>query len=152
MRRFVPPALLLGALSLSACAGTVMRWQPSLASHVPDSSTVRYGIRPGERPTSGQAVDWQRGRPRVVTASGDTIVVPEGATLEVRLKEKATHEKAGGVIGWALGVAISYAACPPPRRYCGEEDPTPLLGTGLGGLIGWLAKTDRWVQVRWDPP
>jgi hypothetical protein len=88
----------------------------------------------------------------VVTASGDTIVVPEGATLEVRLKEKATHEKAGGVIGWALGVAISYAACPPPRRYCGEEDPTPLLGTGLGGLIGWLAKTDRWVQVRWDPP
>lgn len=87
-----------------------------------------------------------------MTARGDTVTVPEQSTLEVRLKEKATHATAGAIIGWALGVAISYATCPSPKRYCGEEDPTPLLATGLGALLGSRVRTDWWVVVHWEPP
>jgi hypothetical protein len=88
----------------------------------------------------------------VITGRGDTVIVPDGSALEVRLREKARHPTAGAIIGWALGVAISYAACPPPKKYCGEEDPTPLLAAGLGALIGDRVKTDWWVRVRWDTP
>lgn len=136
---------------LTACGGTTIRWQPSLVSHVPDSATVRFVAEPGRPPTQGLALDWQRGRPRVVTGR-DTIVMPEGAALEVRLREKFGHPTAGGILGWALGVGLSYAFCPPPKRYCGEEDPTPLLGTTLGALIGSKIKTDRWAGVRWNAP
>jgi len=138
-------------LLLTACGGTSIRWQPSLVSQVPDSTTVRFVAEPGQSPTQGFALDWQRGRPRVITGR-DTIVMPEGAALEVRLREKYGHPTAGAIIGWALAAGVSYALCPPPRRYCGEEDPTPLLGMALGALIGAKIKTDRWVGVRWDAP
>jgi hypothetical protein len=88
----------------------------------------------------------------VITAGGDTVAVPHGSTLEVRLNEKAGHTTAGVVGGWALGVAVSYATCPPPKRYCGEQDPTPALAMGLGALIGSRVKTDQWVRVGWDAP
>jgi hypothetical protein len=86
----------------------------------------------------------------VITARGDTVVVPDGSILDVRLNEKAGHSTAGAIVGWALGIAVSYAACPPPKKYCGEEDPTPLLGIGLGALMGSRIKTDSWVRVQWD--
>ena len=139
------------SLLLTACGGTTIRWQPSLVSQVPDSTAVRFVVEPGRPPTQGLALDWQRGRPRVITGR-DTIVMPEGAALEVRLPEKYGHPTAGAIVGWALGAGLSYALCPPPKRYCGEEDPTPLLGLGLGALIGAKVKTDRWVAVRWDAP
>lgn len=142
--------ILIGSILLEGCAGGAIRWQPSLASQVPDSTSVRFVSRDGQSPVSGVALDWERGWPRVITARGDTIMVPDGSALEVRLREKANHTTAGTVIGWAIGVGISYAACPPPRRYCGEEDPTPLLAGGLGALIGSRVKTDWWVSVRWD--
>jgi len=142
----------MSLLLLAACGGTAIRWQPSVASQVPDSTFVRFARATGEAPTSGVALDWSSGRPRVITPGGDTIVVPEGSALEVRLKDKATHPTAGAIVGWAVGVAVSYAACAPPRTYCGEEDPTPLLGAGLGALIGSRIKTDWWVRVQWDAP
>jgi len=139
------------ALSMAACAGSSIRWQPSFSSQVPDSATVRFTVHAGEAPIAGSALDWQLGHPRVVTVRGDTVRIPERSALEVRLKEKATHATAGAIIGWALSVAISYAACPPPKRYCGEEDPTPLIATGLGVLIGSRIRTDWWVAVQWAP-
>ena len=152
VNRLLSSMLLFGTLLLSGCAGAAIRWRPSLASQVPDSTTVRFRVRPGEAPITGRALDWQRGRPRVITARGDTVAVPEGAALDVRVPEKARHEVAGGIIGWALGVGISYAACPAPKKYCGEEDPTPLLATTLGALVGWMVKTDQWVAVRRAAP
>jgi hypothetical protein len=137
-------------LLLSACAGATTRWQPSLASQVPDSTPVRFAPHAGEPRITGLAVDWERGQLRVITERGNTVIVPDGAAIEVRLREKARHPTAGAIIGWAFGVAISYAACPPPKKYCGEEDPTPLLAAGLGALIGDRVKTDWWVRVRWD--
>jgi hypothetical protein len=137
-------------LLLSACAGATTRWQPSLASQVPDSTPVRFAPHAGEPRITGLAVDWERGQLRVITERGDTVIVPDGSAIEVRLREKARHPTAGAIIGWAFGVAISYAACPPPKKYCGEEDPTPLLAAGLGALIGDRVKTDWWVRVRWD--
>jgi hypothetical protein len=45
-------------LLLSACAGATTRWQPSLASQVPDSTPVRFAPRAGEPRITGLAVDW----------------------------------------------------------------------------------------------
>lgn len=140
------------ALSMAACAGPAIRWQPSYSSQIPDSATVRFTVHPGEAPILGSALDWRLGRPRVVTARDDTVLIPERSALEVRLKEKASHATAGAIIGWALSVAVSYATCAPPRRYCGEENPTPLFATGLGALIGSRIRTDWWVGVQWTPP
>ena len=138
------------ALVLAACSNGTTRWHPSLASQVPDSTPVRFVPSESERQVAGLALDWERGRLRVVTSRGDTVLVPKGSELQVRLREKASHPVFGAVVGWALGVAVSYATCPPPKRYCGEEDPSPLLGTGLGALVGSRVKTDWWVGVRWD--
>lgn len=143
-------AVLLVTLVLSACSNGTTRWHPSFASQVPDGTPVRFGAGENGRRVTGLALDWERAPLRVVTSRGDTVVVPRGSALEVRLKEKASHPAIGAVIGWALGVAVSYATCPSPKRYCGEEDPSPLLGTGLGALVGSRVKTDWWVGVRWN--
>lgn len=137
-------------LATWSCASGGVKWRPSLASHVPDSTWVRFAGHIGDPPVTGRAVGWERGRLRVIIAAGDTVVVPSGSALEVRLNEKAGHTTAGVIAGWALGVAISYATCPPPKKYCGEQDPTPVLAAGLGALIGARVKTDQWVRVRWD--
>jgi hypothetical protein len=139
-------------LLVSSCASGGVKWRPSLASHVPDSTWVRFAGHSGDSAIMGRAIDWQRGRLRVITAGGDTVAVPHGSTLEVRLNEKAGHTTAGIIAGWALGVTVSYATCPPPKKYCGEQDPTPALAAGLGALIGSRVKTDQWVRVRWDVP
>jgi hypothetical protein len=138
------------ALVLAACSNGTTRWHPSFVSQVQDSTRVRFVPAENERRISGLALDWDRGRPRVITGGGDTVVVPLGSTVEVRLREKAGHPVFGAAVGWALGVAVSYATCPAPKRYCGEEDPSPLLGVGLGALVGNKIKTDWWVGVRWD--
>jgi hypothetical protein len=140
---FFLPALALG------CVGSSIRWRPSLVSQVPDSTAVRLE-RVNARDVSGRSFGWDRGRPRVVTSLGDTILVERGMTLRVLVPDRATHTTAGIVIGWVLGVGISYATCGAPKRYCGEQDPTPLIGIGLGALIGSRVKTERWVRVAWD--
>jgi hypothetical protein len=152
MMRFVSSALPAALVLLAACARATVSWHPSLVSHVPDSAHVRVALRTDEPPVRGVALDWQRQRPRMITAPGDTIVVPEGAKLEVRLREKGSRATSGGVIGYLLGVGVSYAYCPPPKSHCGEQDPTPLLVAGLGALIGSRFKADQWVRVRWDAP
>lgn len=139
-------------LLASSCAHGGVKWRPSLASHVPDSTWVRFAGHIGDSSVMGRAMDWQRGRLRVITVAGDTVAVPSGSALEVRLNEKAGHTTAGLIAGWALGVTISYATCPPPKKYCGEQDPTPALAAGLGALIGARVKTDQWVRVQWDAP
>jgi len=152
MTRLLSAIALAALFGLSACAGGAVRWQPSLVSHVPDSTPVRFAPSRNEPQVEGLALDWQRGRPKLVTERGDTLVIPDASRLEVRLREKASHPTAGAVIGWAIGVGISYATCPAPKRRCGEEDPTPMLTAGLGALIGSKVKTDWWVGVRWDAP
>jgi hypothetical protein len=142
--------ILVATLALAACSNGTTRWHPSLASQVPDSTPVRFVPGENERQITGLALDWEPGRPRVITREGHTVVVPKGSVLEVRLTEKASHPVFGAVIGWAVGVGVSYATCPSPKRYCGEEDPRPLLGAGLGALIGSRVKTDWWVGVRRD--
>lgn len=152
MNRLVSAIAPAALFALSACAGGAMRWQPSLVSQVPDSTPVRFAPSRNEPRVAGLALDWQRGRPKLVTERGDTVVIPDTSVLEVRLREKASHPTAGAIIGWAVGVGVSYITCPAPKRYCGEEDPTPLLAAGLGALIGSKVKTDWWVGVRWDAP
>jgi hypothetical protein len=141
----------MAILLLAACASGGTRWQPSLVSQVPDSTWVRFHDAVGQTSASGFALDWQRGRPRVIV-DRDTLLIPEASALEARLKEKRGHAIFGTITGWALGAAISYATCAPPKKYCGEEDPTPLLGTLLGAWVGSRVKTDWWVRVQWDTP
>ena len=121
---------------------------PRRVTDVRDSSVVRFSPGPGQPFTYGQALDWAGATPRILTSRGDTLPVPLDARLEVRLPERRAHPVAGVVIGWAIGVVVSYASCPPPKRYCGEEDPTPLLGAAIGWLVGRRVLTDWWVVVR----
>ena len=151
MLRFASAAFHLVFLAgIAGCGGATFRWHPSLVSQVPDSTPVRFGVQRNTRRVLGRALDWQHGRPRVITARGDTVVVPDTATLEVRLKNKANRAVAGAVVGYIVGVGVSYGLCPPPKTTCGEQDPTPVWSAGLGALIGSAFKKDHWVRVRWD--
>lgn len=138
------------ALLTVACGRTTVQWRPSLVSHVPDSTPVRFTRQVGRPRVQGVSLDWQRGSPRLVTPAGDTIVVPDTARLEVRLRERKSRAIPGSLIGWGVGIGVMYATCPSPKRTCGEQDPTPLLFAGLGALIGSRFEADDWVRVRWN--
>ena len=111
---------------------------------------MRYAYDRRDGPREGKAIGWEAGRLRMVNAAGDTIAVPDSALLEVKLKEKEGHPLMGGIIGVAAGIVATYATCPPPKKYCGEQNPTPLLGAALGALVGSWFKTDKWVTVSRD--
>lgn len=143
--------LAIAPLLLAACNRATLEWRPAVMSHVPDGTPVRFSQGPRDEPVAGRALGWQSRAPRVVTPRGDTIDVPASAMLGVRLPRKAGHPVAGAILGAIVGVGVTYANCPEPKRYCGEENPTELLFTGLGGLVGSLIRTDHWVRVRWDP-
>jgi hypothetical protein len=144
---FVTPALFF---LIAACGGATFGPRPSLSSHVPDSTLVRIAIPGSGLRASGRAVDWQRGTPRVVTTQGDTIVVPEGARLQVQLKGRPNRAVTGGVIGFLAGFATTYARCPNLKARCRMTDPTALLAAGAGALIGSRFKVHDWVTVRRD--
>ena len=153
MNRIAPLALASTLLLVTACGGATFRWRPSLVSHVPDSTPVRVNPQTGEPRIRGRSLGWQQGAPRLITATGDTIVLSRGAgRVEVRLKEKKGQGVLGAVIGWAVGVGVTYATCDPPRTHCGEQNPVPIWGAGLGAVIGSMFKTDDWARVRWDSP
>ena len=141
--RFVMVAVVVLA---AGCTRATFGFRPSLTSQVPDNSVVRVRAQNGQPSVTGRALDWQVGRPRVVTSTGDTMVVPEAATLEVRLKEKRTHATLGGVIGLGVGLGIKLAQCPPTTR-CGP-DLTPALTAGVGAFIGSRFSAVEWVRVR----
>lgn len=148
--RFV---LFAAVLVLSGCASRQeLSWRPHVVSQVPDSTPVRYRVDSNTPFVRGVALDWTRKTPRIVTARGDTVVVPPGVGLDVRLREKRGKATMGAVIGFVAGVIASYATCPEPKTYCGEEDPTPLLGAGVGALVGSRFKSYPWVRVRWEAP
>ena len=157
MHRFVPLFLAATVAPVAGCSGATYRWQPSLVSQVPDSTTVRFAPVPvsretRDRPIEGRALDWRSDAPKLITARGDTVVIPRGATMSVRLKQKAGHAVAGAILGAVVGVVIELANCPGDWGICGEENPTELLMAGVGALIGNAIKTDHWVRVRWEPP
>ena len=142
IRRSLPFVFLVA----TACGGSTFRWQPSLTSHVPDSTTVRFNLARNEPHVVGRSIDWQRGKPRLVTSRGDTVVVPDSARLEVRLKNKTNHAVAGGMLGLAVGFGVAFAAC--SSESCSEQALTPYLVGALGALLGSAFKTDQWVRVR----
>jgi len=145
------PILLAGVIVLvPGCTRAAFGFRPSLTSQVPDSSVVRVRAQNGQPSVTGRALDWQLGRPRIVTATGDTVVVPQAATLEVRLKEKKTHATLGAVVGLGVGLSIKLAQCPPTNR-C-EPDLTPVLTAGLGAFIGSRFSAVEWVRVQRASP
>ena len=129
-----------GCASLPADAPTTM-------AQVRDGSSVRFKSDPAGNVVHGLALGWDRVRPSLVLATGDTIAVPSDARLEVKLPQKKAHPFAGAAIGWAIGVPLTYASCE-NKRYCGEQNPIPLLATAAGWLVGRAVKTDWWVVVR----
>ena len=142
--------VLAGAVVLvGGCTRATFGFRPSLTSQVPDSSVVRVRLQNGQPSVTGRALDWQAGRPLVVTPAGDTMVVPQGAMLEVRLQEKKTHATLGGVIGVSVGLGIKFSQCSAPRR-C-PPDLTPFLTGGVGALIGSRFTAAEWVRVRRTP-
>jgi hypothetical protein len=145
--RYNLPATLV-FLAASGCTRTL--WRPSLVTHVEDGKEVRYRVTPnGGTAVVGRAVDWWRGTPRLVTSQGDTVVIPTGARIEAKVDHPDNHAKGGAVLGWLVAGVAMYARCG-GEKYCGEQDPTPLIGIVLGGIIGSLIKED-WVPIAWMP-
>src|SRR5512138_1759638 len=97
MNRLVP--LVPIAILLTGCTRTVIGWRPTLVSHVPDSTAVRFAPASGATTVAGRSLDWQRGSPKVITSRGDTLVVPREAAVSVRLPGKVRHTGTGAVVG-----------------------------------------------------
>ena len=135
---------------LTGCSGTTYRWQPSRVSQVPDSMVVRFVPVEGQRPVTARSLGWQTTEPRVITPRGDTLRVPAGARVAVKAKGKTGHPLAGALVGWAVGTGIMLAHCGQLVSYCGEQDPSSLIGASIGALIGATIRTDRWVRLKWD--
>ncbi len=149
MFRRLPVALSGVVIFVGGCTSATFGYRPSLTSQVPDTTVVRARAQNGQPAIMGRALDWQAGRPRIVTSAGDTVVVPPAATLEVRLKEKKTHAVLGGVVGLAVGLGVKLVQCP-PTNYC-PPDLTPALTAGVGALIGSRFSAVQWVRVRRAP-
>jgi hypothetical protein len=150
MRRFVR-AVLPAALSLAlACQPPTLWSRPSRVSHVPDGARVRVSSARDEPRVEGRSFAWQRGSPRVITATGDTILVPSGAALEIQLDKRTKRARTGGVIGGLVGLGVTWARCPELKKRCRQNDPTPVLTIGLGALVGYAIKRNPWVSVAWE--
>jgi hypothetical protein len=134
--------------STSACIPPAPRWKPALTSEVPDRTPARFRVARDSAFVDGTADGWQRGTPRLRLASGAVVAIPRDAVVQVRLAEKQRHPYSGAVIGWVAGVVTMYATCAPPKQYCGEENPLPLLGILTGWGLGYVTKTEWWVNVR----
>ena len=145
MNRLVPLATIV--VLLTGCTRTVIGWHPTLVSHVPDSTAVRFAPASGAPTIGGRSLDWQRGSPKVITARGDTLVVPREAAVSVRLPGKVRHAGTGAVVGAVVGIVGSLGVCADNR--CEEGNPYQLLGAAGGALIGYAIRTDNWVRVKW---
>ena len=149
MRR-LRPFMLAGMIVLGGgCTRATFGFRPSLISQVPDSTIVRVRNPNGLPPTTGRALGWQTGEPRVVTSAPDTIDVSQAAILEVRLREKKTHATLGAIVGLLVGLSIKLVQCP-PTGYC-APDATPAVTAGVGALIGSRFTAVEWVRVRRAP-
>jgi hypothetical protein len=148
-RRMLPAAL----LCLAATGCTRIEFRPRLVTQIPDGREVRYRIQPnGSTAVVGRALGWASGTPRIVTSRGDTVIVPAGARIEFKVDHPDSHAKAGGVVGWLLAIAAMQANCiKQDIKYCGEQDPTPVLGAFIGGVIGSLMR-EPWISIEWDAP
>ena len=151
MRRVLSPMFPALFFLVAACGGRTFGWRLSL-SQVPDSTPVRIAVQETGLRMSGRAVDWQRGTPKVVTTRGDTMIVPESARLQAHLTGRAAGAMFGGVVGYLVGVVITFNHCGGIDAECSEKDPTSLLTLGAGALIGSLFKPSAWVTIRRDTP
>lgn len=146
MIRPIPSALCVSLLLLAGCTSAAITWRPKVVSQVPDSTPVRF-VRSGEKPIEGVALGWQSGRPRMLGQHGDTVLIPEDARLQVRLRKRAGNAPIGGLVGFVIGIGIAKARCPD----CVENtDPTPLLAATVGALIGATIRSYPWVTVKRD--
>jgi hypothetical protein len=137
---------LVGAIVLGGCTHVTFGFRPSITSQVPDSTIVRVRATNGQPSVTGRSLDWQTGRPRIVTAAGDTVSVPDVGTLEVRLNSKKSYAAVGGLLGVAVGTGFAMAKCSYPRE-C-PPDLRPLIGGGIGVLVGSRKRTAEWVVVK----
>lgn len=149
MVRRYPLALLAAVVVAEGCTRATFGFRPTLTSQVPDSTVVRLRAANGQPAVEGRALDWQAGRPKIVRAAGDTVAVPETGTLEVRLKTKKSYAAIGGVAGAVVGTGLAIAHCS-DRVECGP-DIRPLIGGGIGMLIGSRIHTADWVVVKRPP-
>jgi hypothetical protein len=148
MIRLRPLALLAAVVLIAGCTRATFGFRPTLTSQVPDSTVVR--LRGNGQPTvTGRSLGWQTGQPRIVSATNDTVAVPEIGTLEVRMAKKKSFAVVGGVVGVVVGMGIAVSKCPVGRE-CGPTV-TPAITGGIGVLIGSLFSRVDWVAVRRSP-
>jgi hypothetical protein len=148
MRHLARYALLVALLSAVGCSPTRILWRPTQVSEVPDGTPVRFLARPAIDPTFGRAVGWASSSPRLVTFRGDTIAIPVGARVDVKVANPDRHTNAGAILGYIAGT-LSIAANCRGRKYCGEQDPSAMLGAIVGGIMGHFI-ADDWVRVGWN--
>jgi hypothetical protein len=148
MKTLARYALLTTLVCVGACSTTRVLWRPTQANDVPDGTQVRFLARSANEPTFGRAVGWASSTPRLISARGDTIVIPYGARIDVRVQHPDRHTNAGAIIGYVFGTLTILADCG-GEKYCGEQDPRALLGSIAGAIIGHFI-ADDWIRVGWS--
>ena len=93
--------------------------------------------------------------------------VTEFATLQSTSRRTVIGALIGSAVGFSAGVivlAVAHEGCEGGgffswgRRYCGTAPPEAelaavagaLLGAGVGAVVGYFIKTDRWEEVQLD--
>ena len=149
MLRLCVVAFAFASTLVAGCTQATFGFRPTLTSQVPDSTVVRVRAINGQPGITGRSLDWQIGRLRIITTTGDTVAVPEAGTLEVRLKTKKTYMAVGGLVGVAIGTGIAVSKCP-YRREC-PPDFRPAVGGAIGMFIGSRFSTADWAVVKRPP-
>jgi len=125
-------------------------WCPAV---VPDGARVRAFDPDVRRTHTGTALGWATPAPRVVTTRGDTVALAARHTRAVSDGRTARRKWQGVLVGWLGGVTAVVADCGLART-CGEQNPLPLLGAVLGGVVGNQLRRERWIRATDDacPP
>lgn len=120
--------------------------RPWCPAAVPDGARVRAVDAAARRTHAGTALGWATSAPRLVTTRGDTLPLGPDHALSVSEGRAARRKWQGALVGWLGGVAAVVGDCGLART-CGEQNPLPLLGAVLGGVVGNQLRRERWTRA-----
>lgn len=136
----------LRAQPVDSATTRARRGRPWCPAAVPDGARVRAFDAAARRTRAGTALGWATAAPRLVTANGDTLPLGPDHALSVSEGRTARRKWQGALVGWLGGVAAVVGDCGLART-CGEQNPLPLLGAVVGGVVGNQLRRERWVRA-----
>ena len=139
-------ATTLPAQETDSTAAPARRGRVWCPAAVTDGARVRAFDRDARRTHTGTALGWATPAPRLVTAGGDTLALAARHERSVSLGRTGRRKWQGVLVGWLTGVGTVVADCGLAST-CGEQNPLPLVGAVLGGVVGNQLRRERWARA-----